>query len=158
MPLNTLCFLVDVPSQEICLAEKKVGCGAGKLNGYGGKIESSDKNMRQAMLRETREETRGTLVKAATRLALIDFYFLDKPENNRRVGVYIATRWKNEPQESKEMGPPLWYPFSGVPYGKMWSSDQQWLKRILDGESVKSAQFLMNSNANLLDGIIHKEI
>ena len=57
----TLCFFIK--ENQILLAMKKRGFGAGWWNGYGGKPEPGMKEtMEDVSIRETREETGGTVI------------------------------------------------------------------------------------------------
>ena len=78
MRQTTLCLLVK--EQEILLAMKKRGFGAGKWNGYGGKPEPGE-DLASAAVRETAEEigvqiNRQDLIK----LGRMEFYFTNNPD------------------------------------------------------------------------------
>ena len=67
---------------------KKRGFGAGKWNGYGGKLNDGE-SPEQAVAREIQEES-GIIVPEQNliKLGCINFYFDDKPEFNQRVIIY----------------------------------------------------------------------
>ena len=59
----TLCFLVKKENGkivEVCLAEKKRGFGAGRLNGTGGKVDEGE-TILEGAVRETYEEIKNWL-------------------------------------------------------------------------------------------------
>lgn len=131
MKTLTLCVLMKEGS--VLLAMKKRGFGAGRWNGYGGKLEG-DETPEEGVVREIKEES-GTDVEAADleKLGSIDFYFPDKPDWNQNVIVYRTFVWKGEPIETEEMKPE-WFSFENIPYTDMWPGDDEWLPYLLRGE------------------------
>ncbi|PIU47045.1 DNA mismatch repair protein MutT, partial [bacterium (Candidatus Gribaldobacteria) CG07_land_8_20_14_0_80_33_18] len=91
MKQATLCLLIKENSKEILLAMKKRGFGAGKWNGVGGKFDpEKDKNVLEAAIREAKEEI-GVLIKDLEKVAVLDFYFPEVPEDfnwNQTVHVF----------------------------------------------------------------------
>lgn len=130
---RTLLFLRR--GDEILLAMKKRGFGAGKWNGAGGKLESGE-TIEQALLRETREEI-GVIPMQYEKVAELDFIQdADTAEPwHMYVYAYICTEWQGEPAESEEMAP-KWYSLEEIPYDSMWDDDRYWLPQVLAGERV----------------------
>lgn len=125
---RTLLFLRH--DDEILLAMKKRGFGAGRWNGTGGKFEPGE-TIEQALVRETEEEI-GVTPTHYTKVAELDF---QAHSWQVYAYVYIADQWEGEPAESEEMAP-QWYPLAAIPYAEMWEDDQYWLPQVLAGHKV----------------------
>lgn len=118
---------------EILLAMKKRGFGAGKWNGYGGKLQTGE-TLTQAAVREVKEESGVSITEnSLTHLGILDFYFTDKAEWNQRVHIYTITNWHGEPEETEEMNP-KWFSFDAIPYSEMWAGDEEWFPYMLRDE------------------------
>jgi 8-oxo-dGTP diphosphatase len=134
----TLCILIrGDPAHEILLGMKKARFGAGKYNGFGGKVEEGE-TVAEATVREMREET-GVDVRLEDleRVGRLTFLFPYRPEWEQVVHVYLARRWQGTPQESDEMAP-AWFAVDDIPYEQMWDDDLYWLPRVLGGERVRA--------------------
>ena len=132
----TLLFLVR--DGQVCFAEKQKKIGAGRLNGFGGKVEPGE-TIEQAMIRETEEEI-GITPTAYKQMGEVLFHNPSDDEAMRRMRVYVftATEWTGEPAETDEMKRPVWYGIDQVPYDKMLAGDQIWLPYVLQGRPVKA--------------------
>lgn len=134
----TNCFLVKTDSegkpQQVCLAMKKRGFGAGMWNGSGGK-PNEDETVEAAALREVLEEL-GVAVKKLEKRAEIDFV-LRQEEKVVKMHTFMATEWEGEPSESEEMKP-QWFEVDKVPYLEMWKSDREWLPLVLAGKKIRA--------------------
>ncbi len=109
---------------------KKIRFGAGKWNGYGGKVDAGESN-EEAAARELFEESGiATNPSELKKIADVQFYFKDKPMF--QCHAYIALEWENEPIESDEMFPE-WFSLDALPLDKMWVSDSLWLLDALAG-------------------------
>jgi mutator protein MutT len=139
----TLLFLRR--DNEILLAMKKRGFGAGKWNGVGGKIEPTETE-EQALIRETQEEIEVTPI-AYDKVAVIDFAFPDGTVDMQG-HVYICTEWQGEPAETEEMAP-QWFKLSNIPYDEMWQDDIVWLPQILKGRKLQG-KFTFDNHDNML--------
>jgi len=132
---------------------KKRGFGVGKWNGVGGKLHENE-TIKEAAVRETREEISVELnANDFENVAIIDFYFENKPEFDQQVHVFFAEKWLGEPVESEEMKP-QWYSYANLPFDKMWLDDIYWLPRVLKGEKIK-AKFVFNENGS---NIVSQEV
>lgn len=131
MTQATICYCIK--DGQILLGMKKIRFGAGKWNGYGGKIDAGETN-EEAAARELFEESGlATDPQALEKIADVRFYFKDTPMF--QCHVYIARSWQGEPQESDEMRP-AWFPLDRLPKDAMWVSDLLWLERTLAGEHL----------------------
>lgn len=141
----TLGFLIR--DNQLLLAMKKRGFGAGKWNGVGGKLDK-DETIEETSKRETMEEI-GVVIEEQEIVAKINFHFKNKPEWDQQVIVFKILKWQNEPQESEEMAP-NWFNIDEIPYEKMWIDDIFWLPRVLKGEKIL-ARFVFDDNENILE-------
>lgn len=132
--VTTLLFLRQ--DDEILLAMKKRGHGAGRWNGVGGKLETGE-TPEQAVTRECQEEI-GVTPKVFAKVAEHEFHQAYNGESARNlVHTYLCTDWDGEPTESDEMAP-CWFALSDIPYADMWPDDKHWLPRILAGDKLRT--------------------
>ena len=132
----TLCLLFrGDPVEKVLLGMKKARFGAGKYNGFGGKVEP-DESIVQAAARELTEEA-GVHVDldALQPIGHLTFLFPHRREWEQVVHVYSAYRWQGTPGESEEMAP-FWFRVDEIPYDEMWDDDRHWLPHVLDGKRV----------------------
>ena len=139
----TLCELIDYQNQKICLGLKKTGFGKGFYNGFGGKVEKSDKSILDAAKRECREEANVDLINC-NKIGIIYFSFTYLPELFE-VHVYSSTKWNGKPSESNEMRPE-WFNFKDIPYDKMWKDDIFWMPYLLNNEMFLGAAYFDKGN------------
>lgn len=135
---RTLCFLIrENPDHEVLLGLKKVGFGAGKYAGFGGKVEFGE-TIEAATVRELEEETG---VKVSTNNLYpgghLTFLFPFKPEWSQIVHVFWAKVWQGVPQESAEMNP-VWCRLDEIPFESMWQDAAYWLPLVLQGKRIKA--------------------
>ena len=135
MRTATLCFLIDKKSKQVLLGFKKHGFGAGKYNGFGGKVKDCE-NIKDAAVRELFEEC-GVSANGLKHAAELTFFFSKKPEWNQVVHVFLTEKWAGKLKESSEMLP-KWFKFDEVPYDKTWQDDKHWLPLILADKKVKA--------------------
>jgi 8-oxo-dGTP diphosphatase/2-hydroxy-dATP diphosphatase len=135
----TLLLLHDAANGRLLLGLKKRGFGAGKLNGFGGKIEPGE-SILAAALREMREES-GLRVEPPF-AALVGHLSFDFEGSSERLSVHVfrapAAAAAGALTESDEMAP-QWVPTSAVPYGRMWQDDVHWLPLLLAGKHFVGA-------------------
>lgn len=132
--MKTCTLLLLLREDEILLAMKKRGFGAGYWNGIGGKIEP-DEAIEAAAIRECQEEIYVT-PKDLEKVAEHDFIFPDEIEDIR-VHAFISRSWEGTPTETEEMAP-KWFKISEIPYDKMWEDDSVWLPFVLRGRQVRT--------------------
>lgn len=145
MPKRLLTLVVVVKDGQILLGMKKRGFGAGRWNGFGGKVEEGE-TLETAAIRETEEEANITPEALVARGVLL-FRWIDKSEI-LEVHVFRVTTWSGEPSETEEMRP-KWFPFAEIPYEDMWSDDPFWLSLFLDGKKFKGS-FVFDKNDHVL--------
>lgn len=145
----TLLFLIK--DEQMLLAMKKRGFGAGRFNGVGGKPEPGE-TIEQTLVRESQEEI-GVTPTEFEKVAELTFDELFKEEPAiMRVYVFTASSWTGTPAESEEMAP-KWFAKNQIPYDTMWPDDPYWLPRVVKGEKL-SANFKLDKD----DSIISQDV
>ena len=147
MKIATVCFLIR--GEEVCLALKKRKFGVEKLNGYGGEFKQGETD-RDCAKRETEEES-GVVVdeKNLVKKAIVRTYLASVPQYE--LHVFTVCRWSGEPQESKEMGEPQWFPIECLPFESMLPDDPFWVKRALKGGAFVADIYLSEDGKNVED-------
>lgn len=141
--MRELTILFLVRDDQILLAMKKRGFGAGRYNGVGGKVEPNE-SIEQAARRECQEEidvTPGEIDKVA------EITFDEQHQGVReelRAHVFICRDWSGKPSESEEMAP-TWFAQSEIPYEQMWADDPYWLPEVLAGKRLR-CHFTLDAN------------
>jgi ADP-ribose pyrophosphatase YjhB (NUDIX family) len=121
---------------QILLAMKKRGFGAGRWNGVGGKVTANE-TLEQALVRECREEI-DVIPMNYWKVAEHDFHeFHDGEPSHMYVHTYMCDEWERSPIESEEMRP-QWFDITDIPYAEMWPDDEFWLPLVVAGEKVVS--------------------
>ncbi len=140
MQQATLCFLMR-GEDEILLAMKKRGFGAGKWNGVGGKPQDGE-SIEKATIREMQEEISVSANEdMLEKKGSLRFYFPHKPDWDQEVHIYTLRDWQGEPIESEEMKP-QWYRYNEIPLDKMWCDDKCWLPTVLRGNRIEGEFYL----------------
>jgi ADP-ribose pyrophosphatase YjhB (NUDIX family) len=140
-------LIVVRDGNKILLGMKKKGFGAGKWNGFGGKVENGE-TIEAAALRELREES-GLLVEETKKAGVITFKFPHKPDWDQVVHVFTADQFAGNPVETEEMKPE-WFEIEKIPFDKMWTDDPHWLPHVLKGKFV-TATFVFAPDERILE-------
>jgi len=130
----TICY--PLRHSQILLGMKKERFGAGKWNGFGGKMHRHE-TASAAAARELREESH--LIASPGDLkhvARIKFFEGDEPLFECE--VFFVERWTGTERETKEMRP-QWFDVENIPYDTMWAADRQWLSILLEGLKIDAA-------------------
>ncbi len=138
-PRRTVVFPAN--NGQIWLGEKKLGHGAGFLNGFGGKVEVGE-SVEQALVRECEEEV-GITPTSFRQIAELEFYNQSAQKDDRRITLltYLCDAWLGTPHETDEMKPVLFNLYE-LPLERMWPSDRLWLPRALGGELLHGEIYL----------------
>lgn len=139
----TLCVIYQHP--KILLGMKKRGFGAGRWNGFGGKVQPGE-TIEAAAKRELMEEA-GVRVHEMEKAGVIDFEFQGNPEI-LEVHVFRAQKFEGQPTESEEMRP-AWYHTDEIPFDSMWPDDKYWIPMFLAGKKF-SGKFLFGEGDKVL--------
>lgn len=154
-PTKQATIMLLTKNDEVLLAMKKRGFGAGKWNGFGGK-QNPNEDITQTAIRECEEEAK-VIPTNPKKVALISFYFplVPKEKNfDQQVTVFTATQWKGTPEETEEMRP-QWFKMDEVPYDEMWWDDKMWMPIIFEGKSLKGS-FMFGENDKVDDYYIEE--
>lgn len=125
---------------------KKRGFGAGRWNGFGGKV-SEHETIEDAAKRELREEV-GIEVQNLNKVGIIDFEFKGNPEI-LEVHIFRSDNFSGEPTESEEMKP-QWFHVDEIPFKEMWPDDIYWMPLFLAGKKFKG-KFLFGESDSILE-------
>jgi len=137
----TLCCLKK--DGKILLGMKKRGFGAGRWNGFGGKLKAGE-TIEQAAIRETQEEC-GIEITELEKLGLIDFEFEGNSEI-LEVHLFSIKTFSGEPIETEEMKS-QWFAFADIPFDSMWPDDEFWIPLFLADKKFKG-YFLFDKEGN----------
>lgn len=143
----TLCIIHQHPN--VLLGMKKRGFGAGRWNGFGGKV-SHGETIEDAARREMQEEA-GIELKNLDKVGVIEFEFQGNPEI-LEVHIFRSDDFLGEPMESEEMKP-QWFHVDEIPFKDMWPDDIHWMPLFLGGKKFKG-KFLFGES----DVILEKEL
>ncbi|CAL1588011.1 unnamed protein product [Knipowitschia caucasica] len=122
-----LTLVLVVQPGRVLLGMKKRGFGAGKWNGFGGKVQPGE-SIEDAARRELQEESALT-VDALEKIGNIKFEFVGETQL-LDVHIFRADSYNGEPTESEEMRP-QWFELDQIPFREMWADDSLWFPLML---------------------------
>lgn len=133
----TLCL--PITDTHVLLGRKKLRWGAGKWNGFGGKLKNGE-TPEAAALRELQEES-GLVASSEDiqKVAVLAFHF-NEDTPVFLMHTYLTRLWSGEAKETDEMLP-QWHALNAVPYDEMWDADRVWMKEILEGKKLAARVF-----------------
>ncbi|MDP2629665.1 MAG: 8-oxo-dGTP diphosphatase [Candidatus Harrisonbacteria bacterium] len=134
---------------KILLGMKKRGFGAGRWNGFGGKV-NPEESIEDGARRELHEEA-GVEVSQLEKIGIINFSFQDK-EEVLEVHIFRSEDFSGEPRESEEMKPE-WFHVDEIPFAQMWPDDIHWIPLFLERKKFKG-RFLFGE----ADAILEQEL
>ncbi|MDD5463574.1 MAG: hypothetical protein PHP62_00310 [Candidatus Moranbacteria bacterium] len=150
---ETLVFIVD--GREVILAPKMHKIGAGRYNGYGGKIEPSDPSIKFRAVEELWEEA-WTLIGERHLQKVAEGYFINNKNDGRvitcKVNIFLAQK-KNcigTPTATEEMGEPESFDMDNMPYDNMMAADRYWLPEIFKGRKIIIRATMKNNQTELV--------
>lgn len=147
----TLCLVHQ--DNQLLLGLKKRGFGAGRWNGFGGKVESGE-SIEEAAKREMREET-GVDIQTIQPCGRLHFIFTNGLDT-LEIHVFRITHFNGEPIETEEMKP-RWFSVNQIPYTQMWADDKYWLPLFLAGKSF-IGKFVFADTEKLLEHEVHERL
>ncbi len=149
--IMTLCVVYRHP--RVLLGMKKRGFGAGRWNGFGGKVMAKE-TIENAAQRELREEA-GVKDENLEKVGIIDFEFKGNPEI-LQVHIFKSDNFSGEPSESEEMKP-QWFHINEIPFKKMWPDDKYWMPLFLSGKKFKGRFLFGESDIILKQRLVEVE-
>jgi 8-oxo-dGTP diphosphatase/2-hydroxy-dATP diphosphatase len=151
--LLTLCIIHQ--NYRILLGMKKRGFGAGRWNGFGGKV-TGEETIEQAAKREIEEEA-GIKVEKLDKAGVIEFEFKGNPEI-LQVHIFKSDNFLGEPIESDEMKP-QWFNINEIQFKEMWPDDIYWMPLFLRGKKFRGKFIFGESDVILKQELLEvKEI
>lgn len=152
----TLCIIHEHP--RILLGMKKRGFGAGRWNGFGGKVHEGE-SIEEAAVREMREEC-GVEADpySLEKCGILEFEFQNEPGKILEVHLFKVGGYSGEAVETEEMKP-QWFFVDEIPFKDMWSDDPYWMPLFIKGRKFRG-RFLFDqpSTAERNAEIIEKHI
>ena len=139
---------------QVLLGMKKRGFGAGKWNGFGGKIEPNE-TLNDAAVREIEEEA-GIAVQTSDieRVGIHEFIYVDKIHE---VHVFDVLHYSGGVTETAEMKP-KWFSYDQIPYNEMWEDDKYWMPLYLKGKKFRGRFTFDTSDALLTSDLVEVEV
>ncbi len=134
---------------RVLLGMKKKGLGAGRYNGFGGKVKPGE-SIETAARREISEEA-GIEVDGIERVGVCEFYSPVRPFV-LEMHVFSGSDFAGEPTESDEMRP-QWFEVATLPREQMWQSDLYWWPYFLEGKKF-SGRFVFDAD----DAVVEHEL
>ena len=146
---TTLLYLFK--ENQILLAMKKRGFGAGNYNGIGGKLEPGE-TVEHAMLRETMEEINVTPTNYQKHGVLRFDMYVKGEHVLEDVHVFTTTEFAGEPCETEEMRP-SWFDLKQIPWEQMYPTDKMWLPWLIKNRGSLNGFFKFSGGleAKLVD-------
>lgn len=146
LPTKVMTVVYVRQAGRVLLGMKKQGFGAGRWNGFGGKVEQGE-TVEQAARREVVEEA-GIEVGALRKVGECEFHSPVRPFVVQ-MHIFETPDFTGEPKESDEMRP-QWFELKDMPVGDMWKSDLLWWPYYERGETFK-ARFVFDKDDNVLE-------
>ncbi|MFH1649210.1 MAG: NUDIX domain-containing protein [Candidatus Woesearchaeota archaeon] len=134
--MRQVTLVLPILGDTIYLAMKKRGFGAGRWNGFGGKVHDGE-TIIEATCREAEEEGLKLNKEDLKPAAIISFHFPDKPDYDQQMNVFTVSKLLAEPIETEEMKPQA-FKIEDVPYDEMWSADRYWMKEVINGQYTEA--------------------
>lgn len=145
--IMTLCIVYKHP--KVLLGYKKRGFGAGRWNGFGGKVEKNE-SVEEAAKRELKEEV-GIEALNLQKSGELSFEFKNSGDRSI-VHVFKVTDFLGQEKESDEMSP-RWFFIDEVPFREMWPDDVYWMPLFFAGQNFKGAFVFQDQNI-ILDKLV----
>jgi 8-oxo-dGTP diphosphatase/2-hydroxy-dATP diphosphatase len=156
MKRKLLTLTLATADGRILLGMKKRGFGAGRWNGFGGKVNEGE-SIEAAAKRETAEEC-GIVITGMEEVGVHEFEFEKERGTILEVHVYRITGFDGAPAETEEMRPE-WFPVDAIPYDTMWPDDQYWIPIFLEGKKFRTrflfgdGDVVLEQDIRILEGI-----
>jgi 8-oxo-dGTP diphosphatase / 2-hydroxy-dATP diphosphatase len=149
MTRKLLTLTIVHQGERVLLGMKKRGFGAGRYNGFGGKVEANE-SIEEAATREVIEEAHIKPLQLQ-KLGVMEFTFESDPDL-LEVHIFKSTAYEGEVGESEEMYP-SWFHYSEIPFEAMWRDDRFWFPLLL-----RNKKFMGRVLFDTRHEIIHHEL
>jgi 8-oxo-dGTP diphosphatase/2-hydroxy-dATP diphosphatase len=147
----TLC--VPHRGDEIWLGLKKVGFGAGRWNGFGGKVKVGE-TILEATVREMEEES-GFKPTHLEPVGVLLFQNGDSPELIE-MHIFRTTDFPESLSESDEMHPQK-FNTANIPLNEMWEDDRYWMPYFLDYKQFEG-EFTFDKDDHIIEAVVREVI
>ena len=145
----TLCIVHQ--GDKVLLGMKKRGFGAGRWNGFGGKLKDGE-TIEECAARELKEEAD---IVPKDLIPVGDLFFTNQDINeDLEVHLFKITEFDGEPIESEEMKP-QWFNINEVPFAEMWPDDKIWFPLFLENKKFRG-EFNFKDQDTLIDYKIYE--
>ncbi|XP_004629740.1 7,8-dihydro-8-oxoguanine triphosphatase [Octodon degus] len=148
---NIYTLVLVVQPQRVLLGMKKRGFGAGRWNGFGGKVQEGE-TIEDGAKRELQEESDLT-VDTLQKVGHITFEFVGVPEP-MQVHIFHTDSVQGTPRESDEMRP-QWFLLDQIPFSDMWPDDSYWFPLLLQKKKFRG-HFKFQDQDTILDYSLHE--
>ncbi len=150
----TLCMVYQ--RSRLLLGMKKRGFGAGRWNGFGGKVAEGE-SIEEAARRELLEEC-GLEADNMKKQGILHFDFQDTDQKPLEAHVFRVDKFKGEPRETEEMRP-QWFHADEIPFKDMWPDDIYWIPLFIKGLKFRG-RFLFDkpSTSEYQSKIVEREL
>ncbi|XP_061702100.1 oxidized purine nucleoside triphosphate hydrolase [Syngnathoides biaculeatus] len=122
-----LTLVLVLQPNKVLLGMKKRGFGAGRWNGFGGKVQLGE-TVEEGARRELLEES-GLTVDTLEKVGNIQFEFVGDSQL-LDVHIFRSDSYNGEPMETEEMRP-QWFDIDKIPFDQMWPDDVMWFPLLL---------------------------
>lgn len=136
---------------RVLLGMKKRGFGAGRWNGFGGKLQDGE-SLEESLRREFKEEA-GIDIGHLEKRGILEFEYANNPEVFQ-VHIYLVREYTGEVSESEEMRP-QWFSVEAIPFDTMWPDDAFWFPLFLAGKKFRG-KFYFDENDAILKQELHE--
>jgi len=145
----TLC--IPHRGDEIWLGMKKKGFGAGRWNGFGGKVKEGE-TIEEATRREMEEETEFR-VTHLEKAGVILFQNGDAPMLIE-MHIFRTSDFPEALAESDEMAPRK-FKSADLPFDEMWEDDRYWVPYFLSGKQFEG-EFTFDNNDHVIEANVRE--
>jgi 8-oxo-dGTP diphosphatase/2-hydroxy-dATP diphosphatase len=148
--ITTLCLIYQHP--HVLLGMKKRGFGAGRWNGFGGKVRQ-DESLEENVCREVLEEA-GVAIYNPKQVGILNFSFADGSQSIC-THVFKVQDFTGDPHETEEMYP-QWFHVQKIPFDEMWPDDRDWVPVFLEEVPFEGTYHFKDIDTILTSKLIRK--